>query len=229
MAVLEGLAQHLWSQGNLDSFDGGGPTVDEPPPEQEWIDEFWDEITGAVLDPKAVKDARKLEVEYMHNLGVYVPATMAEAQAAGCKPIPTRWLDTNKGDEANPNIRSRLVAQETRRRSTIAEDDMASVFAATPPLEALKLLFAMSMSGQLGVPEKSRRVLGFYDISRAHFHSPARRELFVVPPPEDTTIKTGVARLCKAMYGTRDAAQCFDAFAEDSMQKLGFRVVVHAR
>ena len=38
MAVLEGLAQHLWSQGSLDSLDGGGPTVDEPPPEQEWID-----------------------------------------------------------------------------------------------------------------------------------------------------------------------------------------------
>ena len=26
------------------------------------------------------------------------------------------------------------------------------------------------------------------------------------------------------MYGTRDAAQCFDAFAEESMQELGFRV-----
>ena len=160
----------------------------------------------------------------MHTLGVYREATMAQCLAAGCKPIPTRWLDTNKGDDKAPNIRSRLVAQETRNRSTLGEEDAASVFAATPPLEALKLLFSLTMSGQLGISESARRVLGFYDISRAHFHSPARRELYVVPPKEDTSITTGVAVLLKAMYGTRDAAQCFDAFAEECMQELGFRV-----
>ena len=37
MAVLQGLADHLRGQGSLDSFDNGGPTVDEPPPENEWI------------------------------------------------------------------------------------------------------------------------------------------------------------------------------------------------
>ena len=37
---------------------------------------------------------------------------------------------------------------------------------------------------------------------------------------------TGIARLLKAMYGTRDAAQCFDSFAESSMQILGFTIGV---
>ena len=69
------------------------------------------------------------------------------------------------------------------------------------------------------------RVVGFYDISRAHFHSPVRRNVFIAHPKEDREV-TGIARLLKAMYGTRDAAQCFDTFAETSMQKLGFTVGV---
>ena len=68
------------------------------------------------------------------------------------------------------------------------------------------------------------RVLGFYDISRAHFHSPVRRVIYIIPPKEDSNIKTGCARLLKSMYGTRDAAQCFDAYCEKSMSSLGFRV-----
>ena len=46
------------------------------------------------------------------------------------------------------------------------------------------------------------KVLGFYDISRAHFHSPARRT--------------------KAMYGTKDAAQCFDVASENAMTAMGY-------
>lgn len=40
--------------------------------------------------------------------------------------------------------------------------------------------------------------------------------------PEDTTVKTGIARLLKAMYGSRDAGQCWDDFAGKVMEKLGF-------
>ncbi len=66
------------------------------------------------------------------------------------------------------------------------------------------------------------RLLGFYDISRAHFHAPVRRNVHVVPPKEDHYIKTGLAKLLRSMYGTRDAARCFDAFAEETKKSLGF-------
>ena len=58
----------------------------------------------------------------------------------GKGPIGTRWIYINKGDEANPECRSRLVAQQIKYNSK--EED---IFAATPPLEAQKLLFSMAV------------------------------------------------------------------------------------
>ena len=41
----------------------------------------------------------------------------------GRKPIPVRWVDINKGSEADKEYRSRLVVMETKFRSTIAPED----------------------------------------------------------------------------------------------------------
>eukprot|EP00971_Amphidinium_carterae_P107314 2126029-Amphidinium_carterae.3 len=60
-----------------------------------------------------------------------------------------------------------------------------------------------------------------YDVSRAHFNSKVRRKVFMAPPPEDLSIKTGGAVLARAVYGLRDAAQCFDAFCEAVMSSMG--------
>ena len=43
---------------------------------------------------------------------------------------------------------------------------------------------------------------------RAYFQSPARRTIVIKVPREDDECKSGYAVLDKAMYGTRDAAQC---------------------
>ena len=226
VAVLKGLRTALKRVGALLDLEAGGPTVEEQPPEEAWT-EYYDNVSGAKLDPELVKQARALEIDFMHRLQVYEEATWEEMQQDGCKPIPTRWIDVNKRGEAHPEIRSRLVAQETRKRSSgIAEgaEGIASTFAATPPLEGLRLLMSLAMSGQASLAADKQRVLGFYDISRAHFHSPARRRLYIIPPAEDTSCKTGLARLAKSMYGTRDAPQCFDSFAESVMEKLGFSI-----
>ena len=53
--------------------------------------------------------------------------------------------------------------------------------------------------------DDGEQVLGFYDVSRAHWHAAARRNIYIKPPKEDTSIKTGLAKLLKAMYGTGDA------------------------
>ena len=134
-----------------------------------------------------------------------------------------RWIDVNKGDSNKPNIRSRAVLQETKRRSTLGQDgDISATFAATPPLEALRTMLSLCMS-QKGLPARERRVLGFYDVSRAHFHSPAKRTMYVRTLPEDGEIKGGIAKLLKAMYGSKDAAACWDEFAETTMRKLGYK------
>ena len=51
--------------------------------------------------------------------------------------ISTKWLDVNKGDNEKPNVRASLVGCEIARET---RDDL---FAATPPLECLKLIIAM--------------------------------------------------------------------------------------
>ena len=52
----------------------------------------------------------------------------------GKPPIKVGWLDINTGGKLNPDYRSRLVAKE------ITKDNRDDLFAATPPLEAKKLL-----------------------------------------------------------------------------------------
>ena len=61
------------------------------------------------------------------------------------------------------------------------------------------------------------KVLGFYDISRAYFHSPARRTIVIKVPREDDECTSGYAVLDKAMCGTKDAAQCLDVGSENAM------------
>ena len=93
-----------------------------------------------------------------------------------------RWVDINKGDEVHPEYRSRLVAQE------IKTDKREKVFAATPPLEAKKLVFMMCTWEDMA--PGTRRVrrgmkLDFIDVRRAYFNAPARRKVFIKLPPED--------------------------------------------
>jgi hypothetical protein len=113
-------------------------------------------------------------------------------------PIGTKRIDINKGDAKNPEYRSRLVAQESKRDKT---DDL---FAATPPLEAKKLLFSIVASS--GAGNISEFKIDFIDARRAYFHAKSRREVFIRLPPEDE--EEGMCgKLIKAMYGTRRSAE----------------------
>ncbi len=73
------------------------------------------------------------------------------------------------------------------------------MFAATPPLEAKKLLFSLFAS-------MLEMCLDFIDAARAYFHARARREMHVVLPRENH--EDGMrGKLGKAMHDTSDAAQ----------------------
>ena len=127
------------------------------------------------------------------------------------KVISARWLDINKGDAILENYRSRLVARE------IKKDDRPDLFAATPPLEALKTIISMCASGNKG--EK----IMVNDVSRAYFCAPARRQVFVELPKEDNeTGENLVGELNYSMYGTRDAAQNWGEECAATMEQMGF-------
>ena len=85
----------------------------------------------------------------------------------------------------NRLYRSRLVGQEMKRGSLFDE-----FFAAMPSLSALKMLLAIAVTFKVAdsagqVPKTgARRLLGFLDVKRAHFHSETAREIYVELPSQ---------------------------------------------
>ena len=93
----------------------------------------YDEYTGLQFDPTLTRKARDSELDFLNKLGTWLVVPRQQAIDDGYKVIGTRWVECNKGDAESPNVRSRLVAQETKRVSSIAPEDVAATFAATPP------------------------------------------------------------------------------------------------
>ena len=91
---------------------------------------------GKIVDTDLVRAAGQEEMQVFrdHNVFTFVPISECYT-FTGKAPIGTRWVDINKNDEAQPEYRSRCVAQEVNR----GNDDQ--IFAGTPPLEAKKALF----------------------------------------------------------------------------------------
>ena len=100
---------------------GIGPHVDEETQTADWMNGeyetegehekvYKDAYTGVVLDSAAVGEARKQELEFAASLKAWEPRPRSEAyQKMARAPFGTRWIDCNKGDDAMPEYRSRLV------------------------------------------------------------------------------------------------------------------------
>ena len=135
----------------------------------------------------------------------------------GCKPIGTRWVDINKGDDVDPNYRSRIVAQEFNDHK---RDD---IFAATPPMEAIKMLLSLNVTEGIGY--SGNRELGmkidFIDVRRAYYHVIASREVYIALPPGNE--EEGMCGLLgKSLQGARDAAQNWEAAYSKLLLTQGF-------
>jgi len=182
--------------------------------------EYWGDLSGKALDSRLVNKARAEEMREFKKYNVYEKVPIEECWAnTGKDPIGTRWVDVNKGDEVNPEYRSRLVAQEIKR------DKREDLFAATPPLEAKKMLMSMAVTEEIGYRGNDRKggnKLEFIDVRRAYFHARARRLVYVKLPDEDNE-EGNCGKLITAMYGTRDAAQNWEREYVEFMEGVGFR------
>jgi hypothetical protein len=134
---------------------------------------YKDDLTGQLLDPVLVRAARAKELEYFESKGVWRLRPAEEArQRTGKPPVTVRWVDVNKGDDINPNVRSRLVARQIRQAGEEA------IFAPTPPLEALRSIISIAATDLPGRPvhvrdpdSERRTQLSAIDISRAYFNA----------------------------------------------------------
>ena len=93
------------------------------------------------------------------------------------------------------------------------------LFAATPPLEVMKLLPSTPASSN-----KGERLM-VADVKRAYFHAKCKRLTYVKLPPED--IGPGEENMCGrlnySMYGTRDAAASCAEEHSTVLIDMGFR------
>ena len=189
---------------------------------------FKDDLTGQILCPLLVKEARRKELEYFKLKNVWLKVPVSEARrVTGRPPITVRWVDVNKGDDISPNIRSRLVAREIRQAGQEA------IFAPTPPLESLRSVLSIGATDRPGEPKKirsatseRRQQVSAVDISRAYFnaHTDPEDPAFTDLPEEDPDRAKGLCgKLLRHMYGTRRAADGWQTEYATAMISFGFR------
>ena len=127
-------------------------------------------------------------------------------------------MDHNKGDAENPNVRSRYVAQD------IAYWRGDSVFAATPPLEAVRLLLSERRGGHQGrdvASHRGAREALLIGARKAHLHAYVEEDVYAALPPE--LAQPGqCAKLRRSLYGTRAAPARWEALYTRTLEGFGF-------
>ena len=151
--ILRSLREGLIEQGKQsNSVFAVGEHVGEPDAFQcypELYENIRDNITGVTLDSKLVAQARREEMQLLFNLGIYEYASSSDCfRKTGRKPIPSKWVDINKGDDVTPKVRSRWVIAETKHNTNIDVKDPSATFSATPPYECSRFLISLMMTLQ---------------------------------------------------------------------------------
>ena len=175
-------------------------------------EEAWDDVRGGRLDRGEVRKARAEEVDYMKTKKLWevVPRSRAE----GKRVVSVKWVDTNKGTEEKPMIRSRLVARDFRA----ADKDREDLFAATPPWELKKLL--MSQVANRGGGRRRKMLL--IDVKKAHLNPECKEEVYVELPDEAEAGPNQIGKLRHWLYGFRPAAAAWENHYAEKLQGAGF-------
>ena len=128
-------------------------------------------------------------------------------ERTGRPPISARWVDVNKGDEDEPNCRSRYVSWQMKALDT----SEASHFAPAPPLEALKTILSLAMT-KCGSHQsiwdsksKQRQQISSMDVVRAYLNAKIDRTSAPGGSGPQADVRRVEATL-RHLYRTRSAA-----------------------
>ena len=132
------------------------------------------------------------------------------------KVVGCRWVNCNKGDLSDPDVRCRLVAQEVNH----GDGPTDAFYAATPPLEAKRML--MSQWATERKRDGQILKLSFVNSRKACFNGRTNRSLYVRLPPELGLPRNTVGKLERCMYGTRDAGAIWESCYVDCLVNMGF-------
>ena len=179
----------------------------EEVPDAEWVED-------AELDPEKLKAGIQDEKEFMEKIGMFDDSSEQECwERTGAAPTSTRWVSTRKVlDDGEEIVRCRLVGRDFKDGRGTSEE----LFAATPPLEALKLLFRASMVQGDGEEETK---LMFVDVRKAHLIPKCDDDVYVRLPEE---FGGKVVKLRRWLYGMRKAANRWEEHYTTKLREVGF-------
>ena len=172
-------------------------------------DQAWDFEVTCDLDPVKVAEARKEEVAYMKRRGLWDVVPRPE----GVIPVSVRWVDVIKAEGIT---RSRLVARDFRGMDRHRDD----LFAATPPLEAIRVLISRAATE---TPRRIRRKLMFLDAKKAHLNPRCEEDVYIELPEEAGEDGGMCGKLRYWLYGFRKAASEWEKFYANQLEEGGFR------
>ena len=181
-------------------------------PHTEGEDEFdpsWAHQDGAALDPEKVAEARQEEVAFMKERGLWQVVPIPD----GVTPVSVRWVDVLKADGVT---RSRLVARDFKGSDRHRDD----LFAATPPLEAIRVLISRAATA---TPSWGRRKMMFIDAKKAHLNSKCEEDVYIELPAEAAAGEGMCGKLVYWLYGFRKAASKWEEFYASKLEQCGFR------
>jgi hypothetical protein len=181
---------------------------------ESYVRDYWkyavDDVNGGLLDIEKVKEARKEEVEFMKNKGIWEVVPWSEAlERTGKVPVSVKWVDTMK---AGGLVRCRLVARDFRTKD---DKDREDLFAATPPLELLKALLSKAAS------DRRRKVL-VIDVKKAHLYPLCTQDVYIELPEEAGAPPGTCGKLVHWLYGFRPAAQAWESHYAENLSNEGF-------
>lgn len=172
-----------------------------------------DKYTREQLDGPLIQEAMPDDMRYVCQ-HVWNIATEEAMQIDPNKVvIGGRWVACDKGDVERPTMRARYVATETNH-----QDDTA-YFAATPPLESIRVLLSQFVQH---APRNTKFTLSCLDITKACFHAVPTRSFYTRVPTELGVPPNTYGNLKKCCDGTRDAGALWEDTWYSLPLELGF-------
>ena len=177
----------------------------------------WDDVKNQRLDVKKVRAARHEEIQYMLKKGIWREVDIQECwDRTGRAPVSVKWVDTDKGHDGEENIRSRLVARDFR---TKGDKDREDLFAATPPLELLRLIISKTATRIEG--EGVWKLL-FIDVKKAHLNPRCEQDVYFWIPDEANPTAGKCGKLEFWLCGFRPTAQAWEELYAARLVGEGF-------
>ena len=182
------------------------------------VEKFFDELTGAPLDPEQVRLAKIRDVEFLHTFPLY--EKIDESEAGGKEFVSTRRILTNEGY---------ISSDQTFKHDLLVESSNGSHQRwkkhSPPRSVGTSKVHVVTVQNSKEGPKKARRArkIIVLDVSRAHLNPESRRELYIRPPTEDSKPRH-VGKLLRTLCGTQNAANAWDEFFNSAAIDQGYDI-----